>query len=520
MSHTQWLEAIVAGPETATWDPEAARAVGETLSRRSPSPAPADLLATPSTRGAAEVHLGGLEAALGKPGAVARERARFHAAWLFHLLEPEDSERLPLVSVVVPVYNAASLVGEAVDSALAQTWSQLEVVVVDDGSEDDPAGALADQLRGGRVRLVRQENRGAAGARNTGIAEARGIFVHFLDADDVLDTDSVERKLAALRAVPDAELCCSRYGAAATPGSGRSRRTKLGDELCPTRDLLATWVRRYPFQTSTVLVARWVLLETGPWDEDFSIPQSDTSDALYWFRLALRDTRVVALDSELGTRRFREGSLITHETALGPTLFLYALIELLDRPARWPYLGPLLVRMRGRDRWAWIDGSDHPRLATLREDLLERVRELGSGKRNSLSGRFPLLLLRGHVPAPDRGEECAYRERLAAEVDRALVASAEPSGEDLRIWLGESEAPPPPEENAPAVVALAAWLDACAGGGELPVPRGDLAALAERLGADARRRGLTLLSRAPTAWAGRLAWRAERARRRVLETLR
>jgi glycosyltransferase involved in cell wall biosynthesis len=522
MDPRSWLESIARTPDSAALDPQALQAVTDAFAGFEGFPDPPDLLAAASSGNAAQVHLAGLETAVGRSGEVARERARFHATWLRHLLDPDEASAFPLVTVVIPVYNAAHLVGEAVASALAQTWPAVEVVVVDDGSEDDPAGALAEEIGSGRVRVVRQENRGAAGARNTGVAKARGVFVHFLDADDSLDADAVEHKLAAFRAVPEAEVCVSRYRPRGVggPTSSAPRGTKLGDAFCPTRDLLATWVRRYPFQTSTVLVQRWVLLEAGPWNEEFSIPHSDTSDSFYWFRLGLRGTRVVALDAELGTRRFREGSLITQETPFGPILFLAALIELLDRPTRWPYLGPLLVRLQGRDRWSWIETSEHPQLFSLREALIDRVRCLGRATRHPLSGKPPLLLLRLHVPAAREGEPGAYRERLASEA-RAALETARPLGEaDLRLWLGGPDAPLPPEENAPAVAALACWLESCASLGALPVPRSELPALASRLGRDPRRRGLVLLGRAPTDLAGRLAWRAERATRRLLDAIR
>ncbi len=522
MDSRSWLETTARTPDSAALDAKASQAVTQALAGRATCPDPPGLLAAPSSGNAAQVHLAGLGTALGGSGEVARERAKFHATWLRHLLDPEDAECFPLVTVVIPVFNAAHLVGEAVASALAQTWPAVEVVVVDDGSEDDPAGALAEAIRSGRVRVVRQENRGAAGARNTGVAEARGVFVHFLDADDALDTDAVERKLAAFRAVPEAEVCVSRYRPRGSGGPTASapRGTKLGDAFCPSRDLLATWVRRYPFQTSTVLIQRWVLLEAGPWNEDFSIPHSDTSDSFYWFRLGLRGTRVAALDAELGTRHFREGSLITHETSLGPIHLLAALIELLDRPSHWPYLGPLLVRMQGRDRWSWIETSEHPPLPALREALIERVRGLGSTARDHLSGEPPLLLLQLHVPAAREDEPGAYRERLAAEVKAALEIADPPGEADLRLWLGAPDAPLPPEENAPALAAVACWLESCVQRGALPVPRSELPALASRLGRDPRRRGLVLLGRAPTALAGRLAWRAERVTRRFLESIR
>jgi glycosyltransferase involved in cell wall biosynthesis len=88
----------------------------------------------------------------------------------------------PLVSVVVPVYNVAEFLGEALDSLFAQDYEPFEVVVVDDGSTDG-SGTIARSYPG--VRYLRQENQGPAAARNAGIAAARGEIVAFADADDV-----------------------------------------------------------------------------------------------------------------------------------------------------------------------------------------------------------------------------------------------------------------------------------------------------------------------------------------------
>jgi glycosyltransferase involved in cell wall biosynthesis len=89
----------------------------------------------------------------------------------------------PKVSAVIPTYNYAQFVREAIESALAQSWSNMEVVVVDDGSTDDTAQRLAEY--GDRIRTIRQENRGLSAARNTGIREASGEYIAFLDSDDV-----------------------------------------------------------------------------------------------------------------------------------------------------------------------------------------------------------------------------------------------------------------------------------------------------------------------------------------------
>ncbi len=97
----------------------------------------------------------------------------------------------PLISVIVPAYNAARFLGEAIESIRAQRWEPLEILVVDDGSTDGTA-AVAEGLEG--VRLVRKENGGAASARNCGLKEARGEWIAMLDADDLWPAD----KLAVL----------------------------------------------------------------------------------------------------------------------------------------------------------------------------------------------------------------------------------------------------------------------------------------------------------------------------------
>jgi glycosyltransferase involved in cell wall biosynthesis len=92
-------------------------------------------------------------------------------------------EMKPLVSAIIPNYNYARYVGEAVESALGQTYPNIEVIVVDDGSTDNSLEVL-EQYRD-RVKIVRQENSGVCAARNRGVAESKGEYIAFLDADDI-----------------------------------------------------------------------------------------------------------------------------------------------------------------------------------------------------------------------------------------------------------------------------------------------------------------------------------------------
>jgi glycosyltransferase involved in cell wall biosynthesis len=108
------------------------------------------------------------------------------------------------ISVVIPAYNAAAYLGEALDSVFAQSHRALEVIVVDDGSEDRTAEVASSY--GERIRFVSQARGGNGAARNTGIALARGRYLAFLDADDRFLPDKLERQLAALEADPQLDM--------------------------------------------------------------------------------------------------------------------------------------------------------------------------------------------------------------------------------------------------------------------------------------------------------------------------
>src|SRR5512141_947607 len=110
----------------------------------------------------------------------------------------------PAISVVIPAFNSAAFVRDAIASVRGQTVPVAEIIVVDDGSTDDTEQACRSCAA--NVHYVFQRNRGPAAARNRGIAESHGEFVAFLDADDLWVSDKIARQLRALAAHPDAAL--------------------------------------------------------------------------------------------------------------------------------------------------------------------------------------------------------------------------------------------------------------------------------------------------------------------------
>ncbi|MDA8430927.1 MAG: glycosyltransferase [Geobacteraceae bacterium] len=114
------------------------------------------------------------------------------------------------VSVVIPTYNRAGFLREAIESVLAQTYTNFEIIVVDDGSTDGTQELMTSLYR--NVRYLRQENRGPAAARNNGINNAAGEFIAFLDSDDIWLPEMLSKQIARLSLNPAAGLVATGYG--------------------------------------------------------------------------------------------------------------------------------------------------------------------------------------------------------------------------------------------------------------------------------------------------------------------
>lgn len=171
--------------------------------------------------------------------------------------------RDPIVSVAIPAYNSARWLPETMASVLKQTFSELELIVVDDGSTDDTP-EVVKQSADDRVRYVHQENRGLSAARNTGILTARGKYIAFLDADDLFRPNKLARQLALFEADPALGLITCGYDL--IDESGRL----IGEERpwldAPVIDL-RTVLFKDPLLPSTLLVSRVWLDRIGLFDE-------------------------------------------------------------------------------------------------------------------------------------------------------------------------------------------------------------------------------------------------------------
>ena len=199
-----------------------------------------------------------------------------------------QTARSPQVSVVIPSFNSAAYINEAIDSALAQTGVEVEVIVVDDGSSDDTVNCV--KRYEDRVRLIEQSNQGSAVARNRGIAEARADFIAFLDADDYWHPQKLAKQWALVQG--GATLVYSRFSVwePAPTGSFPAAEAHLAD--CQAQGRMSKTPRSgwlyidllldCEVWTSTVLARRDLLQQVGGFDAALRKGQ----DYDLWLKLA------------------------------------------------------------------------------------------------------------------------------------------------------------------------------------------------------------------------------------------
>lgn len=174
--------------------------------------------------------------------------------------------RDPLVSVIVPCYNGAAFLEEALRSALAQSYPEVEVVVVDDGSTD----SSAEIARRFPVRYIRQENRGLSEARNLGIRESKGSYLVFLDADDRLKPRAVVTGLDALALRPDCAMTVGDHVFIAADSSYLADSAKERQPHCNYEALLKS---NFIEMISSVLFRRSIFDEVGGFDSTLRVAE-------------------------------------------------------------------------------------------------------------------------------------------------------------------------------------------------------------------------------------------------------
>lgn len=173
----------------------------------------------------------------------------------------------PLVSILIPAYNAEEWLPETLRSAIAQTWMNKEIIVVDDGSRDRTA-EIARQFESQGVKVFTQKNQGAAAARNTAFSLSQGDYIQWLDADDLLGPDKVAKQVEALGNAPNPKLLISgEWGRFLyRPEHAKFVPSALWCDLSRVEWLVRKLSQNVYMQTASWLVSRQLTEAAGPWD--------------------------------------------------------------------------------------------------------------------------------------------------------------------------------------------------------------------------------------------------------------
>jgi glycosyltransferase involved in cell wall biosynthesis len=225
---------------------------------------------------------------------------------------------VPQVSIIIPCYNQGGFLQDALDSVLAQTHQSWECLIIDDGSIDNTAEVAASYARRDeRIRCVRQPNRGLGAARNRGLAEIGGVYVQFLDADDILLSEKIELQLQILENQKAPALAyCDFY---ITDGTDLSRR--LTNEFCeprlstenPLLDIASRWETRLSIPIHCFLIqARFFRDHRVAFDERLSSHE----DWDLWMRIFQSDPVIKHVPEKLVVYRRHKDAMCTNQEVM------------------------------------------------------------------------------------------------------------------------------------------------------------------------------------------------------------
>jgi glycosyltransferase involved in cell wall biosynthesis len=222
----------------------------------------------------------------------------------------------PAISVVIPLYNRAERIGDAIESVLSQSFANFELIVVDDGSTDD-GPAVVESVRDPRVRLVRQStNKGANAARNEGVRQARGRIITFLDSDDLFLPDKLQTVADIFERRPDLGVLMDSF---------RKARRGREESLCqnpliddPRGLIRALFSRRIWKSTSGISVARDVAIQVGLFDEGLKRRQD-----LDFLVRAVRAAPALSISDVTWIKTFTEDSISADLSGFMPSFLAF-----------------------------------------------------------------------------------------------------------------------------------------------------------------------------------------------------
>jgi glycosyltransferase involved in cell wall biosynthesis len=210
-----------------------------------------------------------------------------------------NDQEAPLVSVIIPTYNRAEYVNDAIECILNQTYSNIEIIVVDDGSTDHTQETLKKYSNAKNFRYIYQENRGPAGARNSGLRTSEGEYIQFLDSDDLITPDKIQLQVDYMKEHPDCDIIYSdvRFF------HGNDHEHLFNRHLEFFSDnIFENIIYKVFIVIHSALIRRRVIEKIGPFDE--ALKRGEDPD--FWIRASLAGMKFDYHDKPLALYRIHD----------------------------------------------------------------------------------------------------------------------------------------------------------------------------------------------------------------------
>ena len=302
----------------------------------------------------------------------------------------------PLVSVIIPLYNAEVYVAQCIESVLAQTWKNLELIIIDDGSKDKSV-EIAKKFESVNVKIFSQVNKGASAARNYGLKEANGAYVQFLDADDLLSPDKIAAQVALLLVNIEYVSVCSTVhfkngdDHLALPVSEEWYNTGSDD---PADFLLKLYAGGEVLpgyggmiQPNAWLTPRKILDEAGPWNE-FKCPDDDGE---YFCRVVLAAKGVKFSEGINYYRKHDDGKSLSAQRSREAIKNMLLAINLKYGYLETKTASPLLNPIFAKHYWE-LGLAAYPQFKSISKTAILKAKTLGYSGAKYTSGKLGTLL--------------------------------------------------------------------------------------------------------------------------------
>lgn len=296
----------------------------------------------------------------------------------------------PLVSIIIPAYNAAKHIAESIQSAISQSWANKELIVIDDGSTDETLDIIKS-FDNQVIKVFQQAKSGASATRNRGILESKGDYIQFLDADDILSTYKIEQQVLAIANHTNALAVCStvhfdehQAHALFTPSLYEEEFLKTSDE--PVKFLIRLWGgysgKGSMIQPNAWLIPRNLINKAGNWNENLTLDD----DGEFFTRIILNSTGIIKVDGVFNYyRKFNSNKSLSSLRSYDAFNKNFESV-LLKRNELFKYCQDEYAKKAIARQLISIAVACYPRYAKLTNKIVKEINKLGKYKLTPISG--------------------------------------------------------------------------------------------------------------------------------------